>query len=46
VSDAPEVMVIHDALLDAVHAHELAALTLTDPVAPDEGAELLLGSIA
>jgi hypothetical protein len=38
-------MVIQDALLDAVHAHELAALTLTDPVAPDAGAEVLVGSI-
>jgi hypothetical protein len=45
VPDAPEVTVIHDAVLTAVHAHELAALTLTEPVAPDAGAELLGGSI-
>jgi len=38
-------MAIHPALLDAAQAHELAAVTRTDPVAPDEGGELLVGSI-
>ena len=31
---APDVMVIHGALLDAVQAHPAAALTLTVPVPP------------
>jgi hypothetical protein len=41
----PDVSVIQEALLVAVQAHELEALTRPDPAAADDGAELLVGSI-
>lgn len=34
---APEVMVIHDAPVAAVHEHPLGAVTLNDPVPPPIG---------
>ena len=35
--EAPDVTVIHDALLEAVHAQLLAADTLTESVVPEAG---------
>jgi hypothetical protein len=39
--DAPDVMVIHDALLAAVHAQALVVETPTSPVSPSAGAPAL-----
>jgi hypothetical protein len=43
--DAPEVTVIHAALLDEVQAHADPAVTATEPVPPAAGADALVGSI-
>jgi hypothetical protein len=45
VSDVPEMMVIQDALLDAVQAHEDPAVTVTEPIDPAAGADTLAKSI-
>jgi hypothetical protein len=43
--EAPEVMVIQDALLAAVQAHADPAVTATEPVPPAAGAGALAGAI-
>jgi hypothetical protein len=45
VPDAPEVMVIHEALLAAVHLHALVVDTFTVPVPPSTGTLSFRGSI-
>jgi hypothetical protein len=45
VVDVPEMMVIHDALLDAVQPHVDPAVTVTEPVPPAAGADALAKSI-
>jgi hypothetical protein len=42
VPDAPDVTVIHEALLVAVHAHVFVVLTSTEPVPPSTGTLSLL----
>jgi hypothetical protein len=44
VPDVPEVIVIHGALLDAVHAHALAADTMNVKLPPAVGADWLVGT--
>ena len=43
---APEVMLIHVALLEAVHVHPVPAVTDTLPVPAEELKDLLVGEIA
>lgn len=43
---APEVMVIHGAPLDAVHAHPAPAVTATLPLPPDDGIVCVSGEMA
>ena len=43
VPSAPEVTVIHDALLAAVHAHPLEVVTVADPLAPANGGCMVVG---
>ena len=45
VPDAPELIVIQEALLDAVHAHALVADTSTFPVSPTAGTLSLRGEM-
>jgi len=42
---APLVIVSHPALLVAVHAHPLVAVTAVDPVPPAPGTDWLVGEI-
>jgi hypothetical protein len=41
----PDVMVIHEAELDAVHAHPLVVVTLTVPVEALDDTDVALGEI-
>jgi hypothetical protein len=43
---APDVMVIHETLLLAVHAQPLAVVTLTEPEPPAAGTVWLVGEMA
>jgi hypothetical protein len=43
---APDAMVIHEALLDALHAHPAPAVTATLPLPPDEGTVCVSGDAA
>jgi hypothetical protein len=42
---APDVIVIHDAELDAVHAQPVVVVTLTDPVEALDASDVALGEI-
>jgi hypothetical protein len=43
VPSAPEVTVIHDVLVAAVHAHPSEVVTVADPLAPANGACIVVG---